>query len=309
MKILVTGGAGYIGTTLIPYLLERKYKVTVLDNLMYGGAPILPFFSDKNFNFEKGDIRDIKKIKEISKDKDIVIHLAAIVGFPACRNNPKLANDVNYEGSKNVSAALSKNQLIIYSSTSSNYGALTDKICTEDSRLNPLSIYGKTKTAGEKYLMDNSTCIGFRFATGFGVSPRLRLDLLINEFTYLAIKQKYLVVYESNFLRTFIHVKDMARSILFAIDNYKLMKNQVFNVGSEKMNYSKKDVCKLIKKETGSYIHYADVGSDADKRNYIVSYQKINKLGYETKISLKDGIAELAKALSVVNVHNPYTNI
>lgn len=309
MKILVTGGAGYIGTTLVPLLLERGYQVTVLDSLLFGGDPLLPFFKFPNFDFVKGDIRDEKIAREQCKDKDVVIHLAAIVGFPACRNNPELAQTTNMDGTRNIADALSKDQLVLFGSTGSNYGALVDEICTEETPLNPLSLYGKTKTAAEQYLRENATCIAYRFATAFGVSPRLRLDLLINDFTYQAVKQKYLVVYESHFMRTFIHVHDIARSFLFAIDNADRMKGEVYNIGSEKMNYSKRDICSMIQKETGAYIHYADVGEDADKRNYVVSYKKINSLGYDTTITVEAGIKELVRALQVIQVHNPYTNI
>ena len=309
MKVLITGGAGYIGTSLLPLLLERGYKVTVFDSLLFGGDQLLPFFKYSNFSFVKGDIRDLSAITEQCKDKDIVIHLAAIVGFPACRNYPELAQTTNVDGTKNIAHAVSKDQLVLFGSTGSNYGALEDEVCTEDTPLHPLSHYGKTKTAAEQYLRENTTCIAHRFATAFGVSPRLRLDLLINDFTYLAIKQQYLVVYESHFMRTFIHVSDIARSFVFAIDNADKMKGEVYNVGSEKMNYSKHHICEMIKKETGTYVHYADVGEDADKRNYVVSYNKINTLGYDTTITVEAGIKELVRALQVIQVHNRYTNI
>lgn len=308
MKILVTGGAGYIGTTLVPKLLNEQHRVTVLDSLLYGGAQLLPFFQYKNFEFVKGDIRNRGLMKNACKDKDVVIHLAAIVGFPACRENPDLARSVNVYGTKVLATILSKNQLVLFGSTGSNYGALTDEICTEETPLRPLSIYGKTKTAAERHLREKTTCVAYRFATAFGLSPRLRLDLLINEFTYQAVKQKYLVVYEADFMRTFIHVRDIARSFLFAIENADKMKNQVFNIGSESMNYSKKDICELIKKKTKAYIHYADVGQDADKRNYFVSYKKIRNFGYRTTVSVEQGITELIKAFEAVEVHSPYSN-
>lgn len=309
MKILVTGGAGFIGTTLIPQLLEKKYQVTAIDNLIYGGTQLLPFLKYKNFKFIKEDIRNKKAIKNICKDKDIVIHLAAIVGFGACRRDPTLAHEVNFVGTKNIATSISKSQYIIFASTSTNYGAVNDDICTEETPLNPQSIYGKTKTTAEIYLMNNANCISFRFATGFGVSPRLRLDLLVNEFVYQAVTQKYLVVYEAHFLRSFVHVYDMARAFSFAIDKITKMKNQIYNVGSEKMNFSKKDICKLIKEKTGAYIHYADIGKDADKRNYFVSYKKIKKIGFETTKSIDAGIDELITAVSLVQINNPYLNI
>lgn len=308
MKILVTGGAGYVGTTLVPQLLEKNYKVTIFDNLMFGGDYILPFFRYSNFNFVEGDIRDENAVLDVCKDADIIIHLAAIVGYPACRKEPELAKSVNVDGTRNIIKATSKNQLIIYASTGSNYGAVED-ICTEETPLNPLSLYGQTKTLAEKMLMDNRTTIGYRFATAFGVSPRMRLDLLINDFTYKAITQGYIVIYESHFMRTFIHVHDMARAFLFAIENQDKMKNQIYNVGSEKMNRSKKDICEMIKSHINFYVHYADIGEDQDKRNYVVSYKKINSLGFDTTISIDDGIKELIKALKVIKFKVPYTNV
>mgnify|MGYP005850046423 CR=1 FL=1 len=308
MKILVTGGAGYVGTTLVPQLLEKKYEVTVFDNLMFGGDYILPFFRFPNFHFVEGDIRDENAVCNVCKDADVIIHLAAIVGYPACRKEPELAKSVNVNGTRNIIKATSKNQLIIYASTGSNYGAV-EEICTEETPLNPLSLYGQTKTLAEKMLMDDRTTIGYRFATAFGVSPRMRLDLLINDFTYKAITQGYIVVYESHFMRTFIHVQDMARAFLFAIENQDKMKNQIYNVGSEKMNRSKKDICEMIKSHVNFYVHYADIGEDQDKRNYVVSYKKINSLGFDTTISIDDGIKELTKALRVIKFKVPYTNV
>lgn len=204
--------------------------------------------------------------------------------------------------------ATSKDQLIIYGSTGSNYGAV-EEICTEETPLNPLSLYGQTKTLAEKMLLEDRTTIAWRFATAFGVSPRMRLDLLINDFTNKAVKEGYLVVYEKHFMRTFIHVHDMGRAFLFGIKNSDKMVNNVYNVGSKKMNYSKKDICEMIKKQTEAYVHYADVGEDADKRNYVVSYDKINKLGYDTTITVEDGISELVKALEAIEYRNPYSNV
>lgn len=308
MNVLVTGGAGYVGTTLIPQLLEKNYNVTVFDNLMFGGDYILPFFRNQNFSFIKGDIRDLSELKKATKGADVIIHLAAIVGYPACRKDPELAKSVNVEGTKNVIRATSKEQLILFGSTGSNYGAV-EEICTEETPLNPLSLYGQTKTLAESMLLNERTTIAWRFATAFGVSPRMRLDLLINDFTYKALTQGYLVVYEKHFMRTFIHVHDMGRVFLFGIENNEKMKGNVYNVGDEKMNYSKEDICKMIEKKTGAYIHYADIGEDADKRNYVVSYKKINELGYRTTITVEEGIDELIKALKAVEFRTPYTNV
>jgi len=307
-KVLITGGAGYVGTSLIPLLLEAGNEVTVFDNLMFGGDSLLPFFRNKNFHFIEGDIRDENALWDAVKRADIVIHLAAIVGYPACRSEPELAKSVNVDGTRNLVKLTSNNQLIIYASTGSNYGAVKD-ICTEETPLNPLSLYGQTKTLAETMLIEERNTIGWRFATAFGVSPRMRLDLLINDFTHKAVTQGYLVVYESSFMRTFIHIYDMARVFLFGIENQDKMVKNIYNVGSDKMNFSKRDICELIKERTGAYMHYADIGEDMDKRNYVVSYKKINDLGYDTTISVEEGIDELVRALKAIKFKIPYTNI
>lgn len=308
MKILVTGGAGYIGTTLVPKLLERGYDVTVYDRLMFGGTALFPFFKHKNFRFIKGDIRDKVSLSSACKDRDIIIHLAAIVGFPACSENPDLAESTNVHGTRALASILSRGQYVLFGSTGSNYGAVTNGVCTEETPLNPLSIYGKTKTEAEQILLEDTNATAYRFATAFGLSPRLRLDLLINDLTYQAVKQKYLVVYESQFMRTFIHVQDIANSFLFAIDNHARMAGQVYNIGNDNMNYSKRQVCEMIVAETGAHVHYADVGEDADKRNYIVSYDKVKALGFTTTISVQEGIRELARAIPAIQIINPHSN-
>ena len=306
-KILVTGGAGYVGTSLLPKLLEDGHEVTVFDNLMQGGNQLLSFFKNKNFHFVKGDITIKNDLKEVVKDKDIIIHLAAIVGFPACQNNPELATNVNVGGTRNLIEVSDPSQVIFYGSTGSNYGKVTD-VCTEETPLNPLSLYGETKTLGEQMLLERGNVIAYRFATAFGVSPRLRLDLLINDFTNKCLRDGYLVVYEKHFMRTFIHVADMGDSFIFAINNLDKMIDNVYNVGSSKMNYSKEEICNIISDKTKSFIHFEEIGEDADKRNYVVSYDKINKLGFETKIGIHEGIDEIIKVLKVVDFRNPYVN-
>ncbi|MBI4333122.1 MAG: NAD(P)-dependent oxidoreductase [Chloroflexi bacterium] len=308
MNVLVTGGAGYVGTSLVPLLLERGYKVRVFDNLMFGGAPVLPFFRNQNFQFINGDIRNKDDIVRAMKDQDIVVHLAAIVGYPACRKEPILAEQVNIGGVDNLIGGVSKDQLVLFSSTGSNYGCV-EGICTEETPLNPLSLYGQTKTVAERRLLENSNAIVYRFATAFGISPRMRLDLLINDFVYRALTEGYLVVYESQFRRTFIHVHDMCRAFLFAIDHADKMAGQVYNVGSEKMNLSKRDVCEQIAAKINCHVHYADVGEDQDKRDYVVSYHKINSLGYQTTVTVDEGIDELIRALRVVQIKTPYSNV
>ncbi len=308
MKVLVTGGAGYVGTSLIPQLLDAGHHVRVLDNLMAGGDQLLPFFSRPHFEFIKGDIRNPDDVKAAVRGQDAVAHLAAIVGYPACRKDPVLAEQVNVTGTRNLAQALSRQQLVIFGSTGSNYGAVED-ICTEETPLNPLSLYGQTKTIAEAHLLEHCSAVAFRFATAFGLSPRLRLDLLVNDFTYKAVTQQYLVVYEAHFMRTFIHVRDMGRAFLLALDNADQMLRQVYNVGSDVMNYSKRDVCDLVQKQVDCYVHYAEIGEDADKRNYVVSYDKIGRLGYQTAVTLEEGISELVKGFQVLDFKTPYSNV
>jgi len=306
-KVLITGGAGYIGSVLVPILLKKKYHVTVFDSLMYGGDHLIHYISDKNFNFVKGDVRSSSDLYRVAKNKDIIIHLAALVGYPLCSSNPKLASDVNFHGTKNIIKNLSKNQTIFYASTGSNYGSL-DEVCTEVSKLNPLTVYAKTKTKAEKLVIDRNNYMAFRFATAFGAASRMRLDLLVNDFVYKLMTQNYLVVYEKNFMRTFIHIKDIARSFLYGIENFSKMKNEVYNVGNENLNYSKEEVCKIIKSKLPGYIYFSEIGEDKDKRNYIVSYKKIAKTGFKLQFGIEEGIDELIKTIALLQVKSKYFN-
>lgn len=306
-KVFITGGAGYIGSTLTPMLLRAGYKVTVYDNLMYGGDGLMNNFSDPNFAFIKGDIMDKELLHESMKGHDTVIHLAAIVGYTACRKDERRSHEVNHQGTINVVEGLDGKQLLLYGSTGSNYGTV-EGVCTEESPLNPLSIYGVTKTLGEHEVMKYKNSVAFRFATAFGVSPRLRLDLLVNDLSYSAYIQKYIAVYESHFMRTFIHVRDIASVFKFTIENEDKMSGEIYNVGSNSMNYSKGDVCKLIQKKSNCYVHYADFDNDADKRDYVVSYDKIRKLGFDTTITVEEGIEELFTVFPIVSIQNKHRN-
>ena len=310
MKVLITGGAGYIGSVLVPILLKNNHKVTVIDNILYGCNSLINYFINKNFNFINHDIRDISSIKSELNKHDAVIHLAAIVGYPACKKFPTIAEEVNLEGTIKLHKALDKNIPFIYSSTGSNYGAVTDQICTEDTPLNPLTVYGETKTKAEKYMLENrENVVCYRFATAFGGSNRMRFDLLINDFVYQAVKNKNLVVYEKNFKRTFIHVQDIAKSFLFALENFSKMKADVFNVGIETMNYSKEQICLQIQNKIKFYLHFADFEKDEDERNYIVSYDKISKIGFKPEITLEDGLNELIEISKILQIENKYSNV
>ena len=308
MNVLITGGAGYVGSVVSGELLRCGHEVCVYDDLWFGGNGILSLFRHPNFTFVKGDIRDIGTLKEHLKNAEVVIHLAAVVGYPACKRFPDLAKSVNVDGTIGLVNAMSKEQMVVYASTGSNYGSVKG-ICTEETPLNPLTLYAETKVKAEEIIMQRENAVGYRFATAFGVSTRMRLDLLVNDFVSKALNDKYIVVYQCNFMRTFIHVFDMACAFEFALCRLDKMRGEVFNVGSDKMNASKLLVCETIRKYVDYYLHVADYGSDEDMRNYEVSYDKIAALGYSTTIGVEEGIPELANAISVLSIHDPYTSV
>ena len=308
MHVLVTGGAGYVGSLLVNRLIDRGDKVTVLDSLLHKSPSLLQHFLNPNFRFVEGDVRDAEKVKDALVGTDAVVHLAAIVGAPGCEAEPQLAKEVNHEAVVLLISLAGPNRALIYASTGSNYGEV-EGICTEDTPLNPLSTYGVTKTAGEVAMLESGRAVCYRFATAFGLSPRMRLDLLINDFTYQAVKNRQLVVYENWARRTFIHVRDMTESFVFALDNYDQMKGEVFNVGSDEMNATKKEVSELINGKVGGFLWFADIGSDPDKRDYEVSYEKINKIGFNTTISLEEGIDELIEGYKMIHISNPFSNM
>ncbi len=309
MKILITGGAGYIGSLLVPQLLNKGHQVRVLDSLLFRQTSMLPYFINPDFEFIKGDVRDVETVKKAVSGTDVIIHLAAIVGAPACKKNSQLAEDVNYQGTVNINEARTNSQKMFYASTGSVYGKV-ENICTEDLQPKPLSIYGDTKLRAEKEVMKKGNSIAYRFATAFGLSPRLRLDLLPNDFVFNALKNHYLVVYDKHFKRTFVHVKDIVSAYLFGIENFEKMKNEVYNVGSEKMNKTKEDIANIIKQKINFEILFVDKGiPDPDQRDYEVSYKKIRDKGFETSIDFDMGIDELIRGLQTVDVANPFSNL
>ncbi len=307
-RILVTGGAGYVGSALAPLLLKNGYKVRVLDMLRSGGQGLLSCFGGGDFEFVKGDIRDRKTVDAAMKNVDAVIHLAGIVGFPACRKDPELSRSINVEGTKVLVDVAGGRVPILFASTGSTYGKMLEKYCTELTALNPLSDYAKQKVEAEELVKTNGKFVIFRFATAFGVSPRMRFDLLPNDFTYRAVHEKSLMVYERQFMRTFIHVRDMGRAFLFALQNYDKMQGEIYNVGSNDMNYSKEAICELIKKKIDYYLHFADIGHDLDQRDYIVSYDKLHDLGFYPEISMENGIDELISVAQLIEIQSPYFN-
>lgn len=308
-KILVTGGAGYVGIPTTTLLLERGYKVRVFDNLSWGGGVLLPFMGNPNFEFVKGDIREKADLEPAIKGVDVIVHLAAIVGFPACRKFPEMSRKVNVNGTKNIVDLAGGKIPIIFASTGSTYGKIIEKFCTETTTLNPLSHYGKQKAKAEEIIKKNKKFVIYRFATAFGAAPRFRVDLLINDFTYRAVTEKTLMVYEKDFMRTFIHVRDMARSFLFALENYKKMVGQIYNVGDEDLNISKEQVARLLLKYIDYHLHFVPDGHDIDQRDYAVDYSKIKKLGFRAKIGFEEGVKELIKVCEVIEVKNPHSNV
>lgn len=302
---MVTGGAGYVGSVLIPELLKKGYNVQVLDNLTYECDGIISLFNNPDFEFIKGDIRNLDDIEKSLKDVDFVIHLAAIVGYPACKAKPDLAHDVNVIGTKNL---VSRCDIpIIFASSGTNYG-LIDGICNEETRLNPLTEYSVTKKKAEGAIRKCSDFVIYRFSTGFGLSPRPRLDLLVNDFVIRAMKDKELIVFEKDYLRSFIHVKDMARSLLFAVENFDKMRGEIYNVGSEDICLTKGEVALKIKDYLDYHLKFAEFGIDPDKRNYKVSFKKIRSLGFNIKYSLDYGIQEMIKAFEFIKIKENYYN-
>ena len=309
MKVLITGGAGYIGTSLTPLLLNKGYHVKAIDNLSFGGEALIPFFSYPNYSFQKSDIRDVSSMKQALDGIDCIIHLAGIVGYPACRKYPKESREINLDANRLLLDLASKEQLILYASTGSTYGELIGELCTETTPLNPLTDYGKQKMEAEEMIMNRGNAVSFRFATAYGVSPRLRLDLLINDFTFKAVKDKTLIVYEKHFMRTFIHVRDMAKSFLFALEHFDTMNDEVYNVGDNAQNFSKEQICFMIREKIEYYLHFAEIGKDLDQRNYMVSYKKISDLGFQCNTSVSEGIDELLKVADVVEIKSPFSNV
>jgi len=302
IKILVTGGAGYIGSILVPMLLDRGYEVAVLDNFMYNQSSLLDCCANPRFSVMRGDCRDEATLKKALKDADYILPLAAIVGAPACEADKTAAVSTNLEAIKLLLSLRSREQRIIYPCTNSGYGiGEKDKLCTEETPLRPLSLYGKTKVEAEKAILDAGNAISLRLATAFGMSPRMRLDLLVNDFVYRAVKDRYLVVFEGHFRRNFIHVRDVARAFIHAIENFERMRDEPYNVGLSDANLSKLELCAKIKEQLPDFVYIeAPVGEDPDKRDYIVSNEKIERTGFKPIYSLEMGIKELIKGYTIL---------
>lgn len=309
-NILVTGGAGYLGSTLVPALLAAGHKVTVLDNFMFRQASLNHCCHFDNFSVVKGDIRVESTIAPLLKKADVIIPLAALVGAPLCNLDPIGATTTNHDAISMMLKLLSKDQLVLMPTTNSAYGTGDENnFCTEESPLRPISQYAIEKVAVEKELMQHENAISFRLATVFGMSPRMRLDLLVNDFTYRAVNDRAVVLFESHFKRNYVHVRDVARVFMHALANHGKMKGNIYNVGLSDANVSKKELCERIKIQIPDFtIIEAQVGKDPDQRNYIVSNAKIEATGYKTEFSLDRGIAELIKGYRMIK-NSQYGNV
>ncbi len=310
MKILVTGAAGYLGSVLVPTLLKEKHEVIALDNFMYNQSSLLDCCHDEKLTIIRGDTRDKALMTKLIKDADAIFPLACLTGAPLCAKDPVGAQTIVVDAIKMILELRSKKQMIIYPTTNSGYGVgQKGKFCTESTPLNPISIYGKVKVQAENMLLDAGGAITLRLATAFGVSPRMRLDLLVNDFTYRAVNDRFVVLFEAHFKRNYIHVRDIAKAFTHGLKHFDKMKNQPYNVGLSDANLSKMELCQEIKKQVPEfYFVESKIGEDPDKRDYIVSNEKIEKTGYKPDVSLSDGIKELIKAYQVIK-RNQYANI
>ena len=310
MKVLVTGGAGYIGSVLVPLLLQRADQVIVIDNFMYNQTSLLDCCHDRHFMIIRGDARDKNLIAEQLKKVDVIIPLACLTGAPLCSKDPIGARTTNFDAIKMIVDLRSKGQIVIFPTTNSGYGIGEKGICcTEETPLRPISLYGRLKVEIEKVLLDSGNCITLRFATVFGASPRMRLDLLVNDFTYRAVMDHFLILFEAHFKRNYLHVRDAARTFTHCLEHFDDMKNEPYNVGLSDANLSKLELCEEIEKQVPDfYFVEASVGKDPDKRDYIVSNAKIEATGFKPNYSLQDGVSELIKGYQIIK-NKQFSNI
>ena len=309
-NILVTGGAGYLGSIMVPDLLNAGHQVTVLDNFMFQQSSLNHVCNNPNFSIIKGDIRIESVMAPLLKKADVVIPLAALVGAPLCNLDPVGATTINHDAITLMIKLLSKQQIVLMPTTNSAYGTGDENnFCTEESPLRPISQYAIEKVGIEKELMQRENAISFRLATVFGMSPRMRIDLLVNDFTYRAVTDRFVVLFESYFKRNYIHVRDVSRAFQHAIANFDKMKGQIYNVGLTEANVSKKELCQVIQRQVPDFKFIdAPIGKDPDQRNYVVSNAKIEATGYQTSVSLDQGISELIKGYCMIK-NSRYGNI
>ena len=309
-QILVTGGAGYLGSTLVPELLAAGHRVTVLDNFMYNQNSLAHVCHHPGFDVVRGDVRSESAVLPLLKKADIVIPLAAYVGAPLCARDPVGASSTNHDAIVMMLKHVSKHQRILMPTTNSAYGSGDEKnFCTEDSPLRPMSLYAVEKVKVEKELLQHPNATSFRLATVFGMSPRMRIDLLVNDFTYRAVHDRFVVLFEAGFKRNYIHVRDIARVFMHGIDHYEKTNSQIFNVGLSDANVSKKELCQVIQKQLPEFTFIeAPIGKDPDQRNYIVSNAKFETTGYQPQVALDAGIRELIKGYTMIR-NTVYGNV
>lgn len=309
-NILVTGGAGYIGSVLVPTLLAKGHRVTVLDNFYFNQLTLMDCCPNPNFTIIRGDARDEETMKAAIKNMDYILPLAALVGFPLCDADKTAAQTTNLDAIEMLLRIRKKEQRMIYPCTNSGYGTGDgDNFCTEATPMNPISLYGITKVQAEKAVLDAGNSLTFRFATLFGASPRMRIDLLLNDFVYRAVYDRTAVIFEGNFKRNFIHIRDVVGAFIFAIDNFEKMKGLPYNCGLSTANISKLELCAKIKEHIPSFVYLeAPIGTDPDKRDYIVSNARLEARGWEAQYSLDDGIEELKKVFTILK-NKMYSNI
>ncbi|MFA5147248.1 MAG: NAD(P)-dependent oxidoreductase [Candidatus Omnitrophota bacterium] len=310
MKVLVTGGAGYLGSIMVPALLGEGHEVTVIDNFMYNQSSLLDCCYDKGLEIIRGDVRDRQLVRNALKKADAVFPLACLTGAPLCAKDPTGAQTTNFDAVKMILDLRGKGQRIIFPTTNSGYGVgEKDKFCTEETPLRPTSLYGRLKVEIEKEILARGNAITLRLATAFGISPRMRLDLLVNDFTYRAVTDRFVVLFESHFRRNYIHTRDVARAFIHCLKNFEKMKDEPYNVGLNDANLTKWQLCEEIKRQVPDF-HFTEskIGKDPDKRDYIVSNEKIKKAGFSASTSLKDGIGELIKGYKIVR-RNQFSNV
>jgi nucleoside-diphosphate-sugar epimerase len=310
LNILVTGGAGYIGSILAPALLERGHRVTVLDNFMYGQNSLLDCCRYDEFQVVRGDCRDEASLKPLLAESDVVLPLAALVGAPLCDRDRVGAQTINFEAVRLICRLAGRDQRIIYPTTNSGYGVgEQDRYCTEDTPLRPISLYGVTKVQAEQAVLERGNAISLRLATVFGMSPRMRLDLLVNDFVYRAVTDRAVVVFEGHFRRNYIHVRDVVRAFLHALEHFAGMAGRPYNVGLDGANLSKLELCAEIQRHLPKFVYLeAPIGEDPDKRDYIVSNARLAATGFQPEWSLSRGIQELVKGYTILR-NSRYTNI
>jgi len=301
MNVLVTGGAGYIGSELIGYLLNDGYKVVAIDNLMYDPTSLLRYTNNPDFTFIKGDVRNVALMTKLMKDADIIIPLAALVGFPVCEEDPRGAQEINHDVNTWIATTKRTDQKVIYPCTNSGYGVSVDgSVCTEESPLNPISLYGRTKVAAESEYKNVENHVTFRLATVFGPASRMRTDLLVNSFVLKTLRERILVLYECEFMRNYVHLHDVCRGFKFILDNWEDCKNETYNLGNDALNMNKLQLAEKIQEHLPLEIIKAEFTSDPDTRDYIVSSEKIYNKGYECQYDLDIGIKQLINAYSII---------